>query len=62
MYTRSLLSIFKDADLDGIGGFGLDPLLAGVHFFNAPPLGAGKVLSTFTVNALGNVSAATYVA
>jgi hypothetical protein len=47
---------------DGIGGFGLDPLLAGVHFFNAPPVGAGTVLNTFSVNALGNVSAATYVA
>jgi len=47
---------------DGIGGFGLDPLLAGVHFFNAPPVGAGTALNTFSVNALGNVSAATYVA
>ena len=47
---------------DGIGGAGLDPLLAGIHFAFAPPLGAVTVLSTFSVNATGNVSAANYVA
>ena len=47
---------------DGIGGAGLDPLLAGIHFAFAPPLGAVTELSTFSVNAAGNVSAANYVA
>jgi hypothetical protein len=47
---------------DGIGGAGLDPLLAGIHFAFAPPLGPVTVLSTFSVNAAGNVSAANYVA
>ena len=47
---------------DGIGGAGLDLLLSTIHLAFAPPLGAVTVLSTFSVNAAGNVSSAQYVA
>lgn len=43
---------------DGIGGTGL---LGALHFVNAPPLGAAQVLSTFSVNTAGDISAVQYV-
>jgi hypothetical protein len=43
---------------DGIGGTGL---LGALHFVFAPPLAAAQVLSTFSVNTAGDISAVQYV-
>ena len=53
-----LTTVMTFNQFDGIGGSGINGAL---HFVNAPPLGAVQTLSTFTVNALGDISAVSYL-
>lgn len=54
-----LTTVMTFNQFDGIGGSGLT---AGLHFFNPALVGTGgTVLTTFTVNAIGDIAAATYL-